>query len=130
MEFSWPKETFVFSEGQFPEYVDLVGGPYELHGTRRTQGEARQALERALAEGLVDPSSGHLGGLFDVPDQVLPLRPPGHPRPRALYTRVTQYNGMYGPSHMWGFRRWKPEHPDDPSWKAYYLQYGMSEPDY
>jgi hypothetical protein len=129
MDWPWPKDAFVFPEGQIPDYVDLVGGPHQVHGTRRTGDEIHQALERAQAKELVRTTSG-LGGLFDMPDEALPARPPGAPRPHALYTRVTQYNGMYGPSHVWGFRRWEPSHPDDPSVRAYYLQYGMSEPDY
>ncbi|MEU4283172.1 hypothetical protein [Nocardiopsis dassonvillei] len=130
MEARWPKDTFVFPEGQTPEYVDLVGAPDQIHSTRRTSDEVRRALERALAQNLVNTASGNLGGLFDAPEDALPARPPGHPRPRALYTRVTQDNGMYGPSHMWGFRRWEPSHSNDPSPTAYYLQYGTSEPSY
>lgn len=49
MEARWPKDTFVFPEGQIPEYVDLVGGPDQMHSTRRTSDEVRRTLERALA---------------------------------------------------------------------------------
>ncbi|MDA8370018.1 MAG: hypothetical protein M0026_09105 [Nocardiopsaceae bacterium] len=99
-----------------PERVHLVGGPFELNGTIRT--DVREAVEAARRAGLK-------GGLFVVDDeQALPDRGPAEPQPRAHYSLP----GPPGSTNTWGFRGWVPSAPSDLTPTQYYLHYGNGEP--